>query len=114
MNMNKQNIKGIQNSYLVILVDKTNLIAYLYLSCKQMQIIGAHFFESPWNASVTYKLNPYLQDSTELHLFQEYIPQNLVSLQAVFLLPKAQAVKVLRSKQEIVWLHVFPRGRWPD
>lgn len=44
MNMNKQNIKGFQSSFLVILIDTTNLIACLNLSCKQMQTIAAYFW----------------------------------------------------------------------
>lgn len=44
--MNKQNIKGIQGSYLYH-VDTTNLIAYLNLSCKQMQAIDAYFLSQP-------------------------------------------------------------------
>lgn len=43
MNMNKQNIKGFQSSFLVILIHTTNFIACLNLSCKQMQTIAAYF-----------------------------------------------------------------------
>jgi len=58
LNMNKQYIRSSQNSYLVIVIDTTNLIPYQNLRSKQMQTRGVYFLESASRVPVTCNLNP--------------------------------------------------------